>query len=302
MDYMEINVNSFWVKEKRVLRLNMRYRPARSPLSVQFPARAEAQRRSGAAHTAQPGSGARSCSVGQRSEVGPGGTGAARAAAARCWRLAGVLAPPSGSVVPRQRPRQRRAATPEGGEAAPAVPPAERSGADAHRRARARIGGAGSAPRVEVRLYLLKTASQAAQPPGGSVAEWSKALDLGSSHFDGVGSNPTAAKKFCLPSAAAPFRSRQPPGGARGFRASPRGAPCSAARSAAHRRPLASECRRGGGERRSPRVLPCPHRPPVTAVRVPRLRPASCPPIPVLRSRLFPPSIPGEGKAVCGSA
>lgn len=27
----------------------------------------------------------------------------------------------------------------------------------------------------------------------GSVAEWSKALDLGSSHFDGVGSNPTAA-------------------------------------------------------------------------------------------------------------
>lgn len=28
---------------------------------------------------------------------------------------------------------------------------------------------------------------------GGSVAEWSKALDLGSSHFDGVGSNPTAA-------------------------------------------------------------------------------------------------------------
>lgn len=26
------------------------------------------------------------------------------------------------------------------------------------------------------------------------MAEWSKALDLGSSHFDGVGSNPTAAK------------------------------------------------------------------------------------------------------------
>ena len=25
------------------------------------------------------------------------------------------------------------------------------------------------------------------------MAEWSKALDLGSSHFDGVGSNPTAA-------------------------------------------------------------------------------------------------------------
>ncbi len=28
------------------------------------------------------------------------------------------------------------------------------------------------------------------------MAEWSKALDLGSSHFDGVGSNPTAAKIF----------------------------------------------------------------------------------------------------------
>ena len=30
----------------------------------------------------------------------------------------------------------------------------------------------------------------------GSVAEWSKALVLGTSHFDGVGSNPTAANKF----------------------------------------------------------------------------------------------------------
>ena len=28
----------------------------------------------------------------------------------------------------------------------------------------------------------------------GSVAEWSKALVLGTSHFGGVGSNPTAAK------------------------------------------------------------------------------------------------------------
>ena len=28
----------------------------------------------------------------------------------------------------------------------------------------------------------------------GSVAEWSKALVLGTSHFDGVGLNPTAAK------------------------------------------------------------------------------------------------------------
>lgn len=33
----------------------------------------------------------------------------------------------------------------------------------------------------------------------GSVAEWSKALDLGSSHFDGVGSNPTAATFFSFP-------------------------------------------------------------------------------------------------------
>ena len=30
----------------------------------------------------------------------------------------------------------------------------------------------------------------------GSVAEWSKALDLGSSLSGGVGSNPTAIKKF----------------------------------------------------------------------------------------------------------
>ena len=28
------------------------------------------------------------------------------------------------------------------------------------------------------------------------MAEWSKALVLGTSHFDGVGSNPTAAKFF----------------------------------------------------------------------------------------------------------
>ena len=32
----------------------------------------------------------------------------------------------------------------------------------------------------------------------GSVAEWSKALVLGTSHFDGVGSNPTAATTFFL--------------------------------------------------------------------------------------------------------
>lgn len=81
--------------------------------------------------------------------------------------------------------------------AAPTALPSERNGADAHCRARARNDGAGDAPHAEVRLRLLKAASRAAQPPGGSVAEWSKALDLGSSHFDGVGSNPTAAKKFC---------------------------------------------------------------------------------------------------------
>ena len=33
----------------------------------------------------------------------------------------------------------------------------------------------------------------------GSVAEWSKALVLGTSHFDGVGSNPTAANYFFYP-------------------------------------------------------------------------------------------------------
>ena len=32
----------------------------------------------------------------------------------------------------------------------------------------------------------------------GSVAEWSKALDLGSSLYGGVGSNPTTAIAFCL--------------------------------------------------------------------------------------------------------
>ena len=33
----------------------------------------------------------------------------------------------------------------------------------------------------------------------GSVAEWSKALVLGTSHFDGVGSNPTTANKPFFP-------------------------------------------------------------------------------------------------------
>lgn len=56
----------------------------------------------------------------------------------------------------------------------------------------------------------LKEAWRAPEHAGGSVAEWSKALDLGSSHFDGVGSNPTAAKLFCRRGTAAPFR--QPTG------------------------------------------------------------------------------------------
>lgn len=45
----------------------------------------------------------------------------------------------------------------------------------------------------------LKEAWRAPEYAGGSVAEWSKALDLGSSHFDGVGSNPTAAKLVLSP-------------------------------------------------------------------------------------------------------
>ena len=35
--------------------------------------------------------------------------------------------------------------------------------------------------------------------PVGSVAEWSKALVLGTSHVNGVGSNPTAAINFFFP-------------------------------------------------------------------------------------------------------
>lgn len=64
----------------------------------------------------------------------------------------------------------------------------------------------------------LKEARRAAEHAGGSVAEWSKALDLGSSHFDGVGSNPTAAKKFWPRRGGGSF-SR--PGGAWGRRAAP---------------------------------------------------------------------------------
>lgn len=62
----------------------------------------------------------------------------------------------------------------------------------------------------------LKEAWRAAEQPGGSVAEWSKALDLGSSHFDGVGSNPTAAKLFCSRRAGGlfcPTELRAPRGG-----------------------------------------------------------------------------------------
>lgn len=51
----------------------------------------------------------------------------------------------------------------------------------------------------------LKEAWRAVEHPDGSVAEWSKALDLGSSHFDGVGSNPTAAKLFCASRAGGSF-------------------------------------------------------------------------------------------------
>ena len=39
----------------------------------------------------------------------------------------------------------------------------------------------------------------------GSVAEWSKALVLGTSHFDGVGSNPTAANYLFIFSSAANY-------------------------------------------------------------------------------------------------
>lgn len=57
---------------------------------------------------------------------------------------------------------------------------------------------------AEQRHRPLKEACRGAEQPGGSVAEWSKALDLGSSHFDGVGSNPTAAKLFCPRGQAGP--------------------------------------------------------------------------------------------------
>lgn len=66
-----------------------------------------------------------------------------------------------------------------------------------------RCGGAGTSGHREgvggesLGAAPLKEVWRAAQYAGGSVAEWSKALDLGSSHFDGVGSNPTAAKLFC---------------------------------------------------------------------------------------------------------
>ena len=40
-------------------------------------------------------------------------------------------------------------------------------------------------PYVLIKYYQIRRT--------GSVAEWSKALVLGTSHFDGVGSNPTAA-------------------------------------------------------------------------------------------------------------
>lgn len=56
------------------------------------------------------------------------------------------------------------------------------------------------------------------------MAEWSKALDLGSSHFDGVGSNPTAAKLFLSPPRRllfAPCAARRRPGAGTGRAALP---------------------------------------------------------------------------------
>ena len=43
----------------------------------------------------------------------------------------------------------------------------------------------------------------------GSVAEWSKALVLGTSLYGGVGSNPTAAKKLFFVQAQAELQSRK---------------------------------------------------------------------------------------------
>ena len=46
-------------------------------------------------------------------------------------------------------------------------------------------------------MKMLSNERRVGTSVGGSVAEWSKVLVLGTSHFDGVGSNSTAAR-FCL--------------------------------------------------------------------------------------------------------
>ena len=43
------------------------------------------------------------------------------------------------------------------------------------------------------KIFSAISSPQKCNAQSGSVAEWSKALVLGTSHFDGVGSNPTAA-------------------------------------------------------------------------------------------------------------
>ena len=48
----------------------------------------------------------------------------------------------------------------------------------------------------DICLYDSVSKSASTLFPVGSVAEWSKALVLGTSLFGGVGSNPTAAKNF----------------------------------------------------------------------------------------------------------
>ena len=50
-----------------------------------------------------------------------------------------------------------------------------------------------------IQIFELNiTKALGSKPCEGSVAEWSKALVLGTSHFDGVGSNPTAAIPFFI--------------------------------------------------------------------------------------------------------
>jgi len=78
----------------------MRYGPTRSTPSVQLPAHSEAQQRSGAAHTGPARQRRAQLRCGSEVRGRAGRHRAARAAAACCWRLAGVLAPPAGSAGP----------------------------------------------------------------------------------------------------------------------------------------------------------------------------------------------------------